>query len=93
MNTPKRKIISGAIELAIGIAILIYSFAAHATIYRYAGFVFIASGAITLIISAVRLIKNAKKSKNEEAAVEAYYTQEINSAEEVQEEIKKEIIE
>lgn len=88
----KRKLISGAIEVVIGIAILIYSSSIGGNIYRYAGYIFIASGAITLFFTGIKLFVDAKKVKNQESDVEKYYSEAVSS-EEAQEKVEEEITE
>ena len=68
-DTAKRKLISGTIELVIGVAILIYSLVTGANLYLYGALVFIGSGVFTLAISGLKMYMD-KKQANKLTVVE-----------------------
>ena len=66
----KRKLVTGTIETVIGLGILIYSWVTGASLYLYAGGLFAASGAFTLVICVLRIINDKKMAEKEKLAEE-----------------------
>lgn len=66
----KRKLVTGTIEAVIGLGILIYSWVTGASLYLYAGGLFAASGAFTLVICVLRIINDKKMAEKEKVAEE-----------------------
>ena len=61
----KRKLISASVEVLIGLAILIYSLVTGSSLYTYAAFLFLASGAFSLVICGIRIFTDKKAAQKE----------------------------
>lgn len=83
----KRKLVTGTIEVIIGLGILIFSWVTDASLYLYAGILFAASGAFTLVICILRIFADKKMAQKQVEQEQSIQTTEnvVEVAEEVKE--------
>ncbi len=62
----KRKLITGGIEVLIGVGILIYSAVNKSSLYTYGGLLFAGSGAFTLVLCLLRIFADKKMAQKKE---------------------------
>ena len=83
----KRKLFTGSIETVIGLGILIFSWVTDASLYLYAGILFAASGAFTLVICILRIFADKKTAQKQEEQKQS--TQTTENVVEVTEEVNE----